>query len=85
MSYRLIAIDLDGTLLNPQGRVTERTKLAVHRALDAGAFVCFATGRNWNECRPVFAEVGHLSDAVTVGGAAVPIPPESSAYAADAI
>ena len=71
MLYRLIAIDLDGTLLNPQGRVSERTRSAVRRALDAGAIVCFATGRNWNESRPVFESVGHLDYAVTVGGAVV--------------
>jgi Cof subfamily protein (haloacid dehalogenase superfamily) len=71
MLYRLIAIDLDGTLLNPQGRVSERTRSAIHRVLDTGAIVCFATGRNWKESRPVFESVGHLSWAVTVGGAVV--------------
>ena len=71
MPYRLIAIDLDGTLLNPQGRVSDRTRNAIHRVLGTGARVCFATGRNWRESRPIFDAVGHLDVAVTVGGAVV--------------
>ena len=36
--YRMIAIDLDGTLLSPTGQVTPRTKAAVHRALGPHPF-----------------------------------------------
>ena len=50
----MIAIDLDGTLLSPDGRVTPRAKAAVHRALSAGLLVCFATGRNWTESKAVW-------------------------------
>src|SRR5262245_19847015 len=70
-AYRMIAIDLDGTLLSPAGRVTDRTKAAVHRALDAGLLVCFATGRNFTESRGVLEEVAHHGAAVFVGGAMV--------------
>ncbi len=38
--YRMIAIDLDGTLLAPDGKVTERTKSAIHRCLSAGILIC---------------------------------------------
>ena len=69
--YRLIAIDLDGTLLSPDGRVTPRTKQAVHRALEAGLLVCFATGRNWTESRDVLDALEHYPTAVFVGGAMV--------------
>src|SRR5256885_874052 len=69
--YRMIAIDLDGTLLSPTGEVTERTKLAIHRALDAGLLICFATGRNWTESRTVLDAVEHWGSAVFVGGAHV--------------
>ena len=71
MTYKLIAIDLDGTLLAPDGRVSPRTKSAVHGVLRAGATVCFATGRNWNESRRIFESVEHLDLAVTVGGAVI--------------
>jgi Cof subfamily protein (haloacid dehalogenase superfamily) len=67
----MIAIDLDGTLLSPTGQVTERTKAAIHAALNAGLLVCFATGRNWTESRTVLDAVEHWGSAVFVGGAHV--------------
>src|SRR5262245_7201973 len=70
-AYRMIAIDLDGTLLSPSGMVTQRTKAAVHKALEAGLLVCFATGRNFTESRAVLDEVAHHGAAVFVGGAMV--------------
>ena len=69
--YRMIAIDLDGTLLSPGGRVTPRAKAAVHSALEAGLLVCFATGRNWTESRLILDAVEHYAMAVFVGGAMV--------------
>ena len=67
----MIAIDLDGTLLSPQGTVTPRTKDAVHKALQAGLLVCFATGRNMTESQMVLDAVAHYDSAVFVGGAMV--------------
>jgi len=67
----MIAIDLDGTLLSPEGKVTERTKSAIHRCLSAGMLVCFATGRNWTESRAVLEMVDHHHHAVFAGGAMV--------------
>jgi 5-amino-6-(5-phospho-D-ribitylamino)uracil phosphatase len=69
--YKMIAIDLDGTLLSPAGKVTERTKSAIHRCLSAGMLVCFATGRNWTESRTVLETVAHHDHAVFAGGAMV--------------
>lgn len=69
--YRMIAIDLDGTLLSPSGEVTPRARGAVRKALDAGLMVCFATGRNWTESRTVLEAVEHYDSAVFVGGAMV--------------
>jgi 5-amino-6-(5-phospho-D-ribitylamino)uracil phosphatase len=70
-TYRMIAIDLDGTLLCPQGQVSARVKKAIHRALQSGLLVCFATGRNWTESRQILREVEHHDTAVFVGGAMV--------------
>ena len=70
-TYRLIAIDLDGTLLGPDGKLSRRTKSAVHRALASGLRICFATGRNWTESRSVILESEHHDWAVFVGGAMV--------------
>ena len=70
-TYRLIAIDLDGTLLAPNGHVSDRTKTAIRRALDAGLLVCFATGRNWTESKLVIDAVAHYGNAVFAGGAMI--------------
>jgi Cof subfamily protein (haloacid dehalogenase superfamily) len=70
-TYKMIAIDLDGTLLSPEGKVTKRAKDAVHQALSAGLLVCFATGRNWTESRTVVEAVEHYATAVFAGGAMV--------------
>jgi 5-amino-6-(5-phospho-D-ribitylamino)uracil phosphatase len=70
-TYRMIAIDLDGTLLSPRGEVSPQAKAAVHRALNAGLLVCFATGRNWTESRLVLEAVAHYPTAVFAGGAMI--------------
>lgn len=70
-SYKLIAIDLDGTLLSPTGEVTPRAKAAVHGCLSAGMLVVFATGRHWIESRTVLEAIEHYDSAVLVGGAIV--------------
>src|SRR5437870_4876522 len=67
----MIAIDLDGTLLAPDGTVSPRSKAAVHKALSAGLLVCFATGRNYTESKMVLEAVAHYDSAVFVGGAMV--------------
>ena len=69
--FRMIAIDLDGTLLAPDGKVTQRTKAAIHQCLSAGIFICFATGRNWTESKAVLDTVSHHDHAVFAGGAIV--------------
>lgn len=67
----LFGIDLDGTLLNPAGAVSDRTKAAIHAVLKAGHKVAFATGRNYIEAREIFEIVGHHDLAVLVSGAIV--------------
>lgn len=43
--YKLIALDMDGTLLQPDGSISERTKQAVVAARDKGVKVVLASGR----------------------------------------
>ena len=45
MSYKLIAIDMDGTLLNSKGIVSDRTRQAIYDASKKGVYVVLATGR----------------------------------------
>lgn len=45
MAIKLIAIDMDGTLLNPQHEITPRVKQALQAARDKGVAIVLATGR----------------------------------------
>ena len=45
MKYKLIACDLDGTLLNENRQVSERSRAAILRFVDAGGIFVTATGR----------------------------------------
>jgi Cof subfamily protein (haloacid dehalogenase superfamily) len=70
--YDLLAIDLDGTLLDSEGRLSPRNRGALHRAHAAGMKIVLCTGRSYTETRPVLAEIGlDLDASVTVGGALV--------------
>lgn len=47
--YKIIAIDLDGTLLNSFGEITPKTKDALKEALKRGAQIVLAS-RKTNKC-----------------------------------
>lgn len=45
MAVKLIAIDIDGTLINDQRKVTPKTVAAIKKANEAGIKVVLCTGR----------------------------------------
>lgn len=51
---RLLALDLDGTLLDSDGRIPPANRDAIARALDAGLEIVLATGRRYDFARPIF-------------------------------
>ena len=55
--YRLIALDLDGTLTNAQKVITPKTKEALMKAQNAGVRVILATGRPPYGVRPLADEL----------------------------
>jgi Cof subfamily protein (haloacid dehalogenase superfamily) len=61
----MLVLDIDGTLLPPDGGVTERVRAAVTRVHDAGCPVVLATGRASFEVSILFSDTG-LPDAVAV-------------------
>ena len=44
-SYRLIAFDMDGTLLNSEKKISELTQSMIHQAAASGKEVILSTGR----------------------------------------
>jgi HAD superfamily hydrolase (TIGR01484 family) len=68
---RLVASDLDGTLVHSDGSVTVRTRAALHAAEDAGIDVVFVTGRPLRWADEVFELVGGHGHAIISNGALV--------------
>jgi hydroxymethylpyrimidine pyrophosphatase-like HAD family hydrolase len=58
MSVRLLALDLDGTLLNSRGALTERNVRAIGEARERGVRVALVTGRRFRDARHVARELG---------------------------
>lgn len=72
LDYELLAIDLDGTLLDAEHTLPAANRAALHRAHQAGVRIVLCTGRAFTETRPVLADIGLDLDAtVTVFGALV--------------
>jgi HAD superfamily hydrolase (TIGR01484 family) len=71
MHYRLIGIDLDGTLLNGGSAISAANRDAIRRAADAGAMIVPCTGRGWREALPVIRGIEALHWGVYVTGAMV--------------
>ena len=43
--YKLIAFDMDGTLLNSEKKISNKTVEAINKAIDEGKIVILNTGR----------------------------------------
>lgn len=67
----MVALDIDGTLVDRQGRLSTRVKDAVRQAVDAGAIVVLATGRGFLDTRPVFDELGLPPGPIVASNGAV--------------
>ena len=68
---RLVATDLDGTLLGLDDVVSERTRRAVRAVVDAGIHVVAATGRSQWTAEPLVAPVTGLDLVVCSNGASL--------------
>jgi Cof subfamily protein (haloacid dehalogenase superfamily) len=71
VTVRLVATDLDGTLVRSDGSVSERTRRALVAAEASGIEVVFVTGRPLRWAREVFEHVGGHGEAVISNGALV--------------
>lgn len=58
MAVRLLALDIDGTLLNPRGELTLVTRRAIQEARNEGTLVVLVTGRRFGSARPVVLDLG---------------------------
>jgi Cof subfamily protein (haloacid dehalogenase superfamily) len=69
--FRILALDVDGTLLDPEGTLRPRTAAAVTRAARAGIRPVLCTGRRYRRARPIAAQLGLDTPVVCNSGAIV--------------
>ena len=63
---RMIAVDLDGTLLSHEGQVGERNRQAIRLAAASGAELVIATGRRHSYSMKVLRAAGLADDAIVI-------------------
>ena len=56
--YKLIAIDLDGTLLNSYSQVSEVNKQAIKRVIEKGSEIVLCSGRGFASVKSIANELG---------------------------
>ena len=68
---RLVALDLDGTLLDSQSQISPRTRQAIADAVGRRVIVLPCTGRPLASLPPLVAQLPGIRYAITTNGAAV--------------
>jgi hydroxymethylpyrimidine pyrophosphatase-like HAD family hydrolase len=69
--FALVATDLDGTLIDPQGRISDFTRETLRAVEESGRLLVFVTGRPPRWMAPIVEETGHRGIAICANGAVV--------------
>lgn len=78
--YKLLATDLDDSLLDDHYSITATDRKAIERAIGAGIRVVLATGRMYRSALPYALELGLDSPLITYQGAYVRFPSGNVLY-----
>lgn len=68
---RIVALDLDGTLLDSQKRLSDRSRAALAHVAEAGALIVPTTGRFFGMMPPAVRDLPFVRYAITINGAQV--------------
>jgi len=79
---RLVATDVDGTLLDPQGCLTPRTRAAVQAATAAGVTIALATARRWTGASLAAAQFDFQGPLIIFDGAMIRAYPQGQILSA---
>jgi Cof subfamily protein (haloacid dehalogenase superfamily) len=71
MKYRLIAVDMDGTLLNSKGRISEKTIAAIRKVVEKGVLFTICTGRPIQGVERYYDVLDTNSPVITYNGAMI--------------
>lgn len=69
--YKLIALDMDGTLLNEQSEISTENAEWIQKAIDAGVTVSFSTGRGFRSALPYAEQLKLTTPMITVNGSEI--------------
>ncbi|MGG0541944.1 Cof-type HAD-IIB family hydrolase [Priestia aryabhattai] len=69
--FKLIALDMDGTLLNNQQEISEENRAAIAKAQEQGVHVVLSTGRSLLTCREYAQSLQLSSYLITVNGSEI--------------
>ena len=58
MAIKLVAVDIDGTLLDSQGNLPPQNTSAIEEAIQKGVKVILVSGRRWSMARQVAVALG---------------------------
>nr|WP_077624310.1 Cof-type HAD-IIB family hydrolase [Sediminibacillus massiliensis] len=70
-NIKLIALDMDGTLLNSKEEISEANRIAITEAREQGVEVVLSTGRHRLSCQEYAKSLGLNSYLITVNGSEV--------------
>ena len=71
MTYKLLALDMDGTLLNDKKIISDQNRIWIRQAVEAGITVCMATGRGRPNIVPFLQQLELDTPFVAVNGSEV--------------
>ena len=69
--YKLVAVDLDGTMLNQYGDITEKTKNVIKKTIEKGIDVIIASGRPIDSIKEIAKEIGSKNYFIAGNGAII--------------
>jgi hypothetical protein len=69
MVIRLLALDIDGTLLDSRGEISARTREALDEVRRRGVLIALVTGRRFRSARPIVQELGLAVPLISHNGA----------------
>ncbi|WP_338540595.1 Cof-type HAD-IIB family hydrolase [Paenibacillus tundrae] len=71
LKYKLLALDMDGTLLDDNHEITQETAKWIKIAMRRGIHVCLSTGRAVFHAMPYAVQLGLETPMITVNGSEV--------------
>ena len=71
MKYKLLAVDMDGTVLNSDKKISPRTKVAIDNLIRRGVYVVVSTGRGLAELSEYRDDLRNMHYGILISGGLV--------------